>query len=132
MTRDQLVDLIQDTDIGVYSVSQELPYTVDNQPLYVKNSRKIYIDLPSITISNAIPTLDNLSVKQEIVRISIYFSNDAKVLPSYNDVITNLQNLKDNTGVRSMGYTGRTANMTTRYQDNLLITQIDYEFSRLL
>jgi len=132
MTRDDLVELVQNADIGVFTISQELPYTVDNQPLFIKNSKKIYIDLPAITITNAFPTLDNLSVRQETVRITLFMSNEARVLPGYNDVIANLQNLKDDTGVKQMGYTGRNCSVTTRYQDNLLVTQIDYEFSRLL
>lgn len=128
--RQTVIELIQDTDIGVYTLSQELPYTADGTPLYQKNAKKIYVDLAQYTEVSAIPTLDNNSIMSQTISVSVYFSNEARVLPSYDEVVTNLRALKDAATVRALGYHSRQCDVTTSYVDNLLVTQLQYQFTK--
>lgn len=128
--RDTVIELIQDTDTGVFTLSQELPYTADGTVLYTKNPKKIYVDLAQYTEVTAIPTLDNNTILNQTTSISVYFSCEARVLPSYDEVVTNLLAIKDAAAVRALGYHNRQCEVTTEYEDNLLITQVQYQFTK--
>jgi hypothetical protein len=130
--RDTVIELIQDTDTGVFTLSQELPYEVDGMMLYEKNAKKIYVDLAQILETSAIPTLDNNSILNQTTTINVYFSCEASRLPSYDEVITNLKMLKDAAEIRALGYHSRTVEVTTAYVDNLLVTTLQYQFTKLI
>lgn len=129
--RDLILELVQDTDTGQLTTSQELPYTVDNTALYLKNARKIYIDLPQITKVNLINTLDNQTISNITTNIRIYFSVEAKTLPGYEDIISNLAAIKDSTRIRNLAYIQRNCITTTEYVDNMLVTTIEFEFTKI-
>lgn len=130
--RDIFLPLVQDTDTGIFSVSQELPYEVDGIALYVKNPRRIYVDNAQISQEDIIYTLDNMSLVIETAQLTIYFCVEAKIVAGYDDAVTNLKQLRDHADLRALGYTRRTCNVLKRYESNLLITELTYQFSKTL
>lgn len=129
--RDLILELVQNTDTGILAVSQELPYSVDGTALYLKNAKKIYVDLAQITRANFITTLDNQSISNITTSIKVFFSNEAKTIPGYDDIVTNLASIKDSTGVRSLGYVQRNCTSSTEYIDNMLVTTLEFEFTKI-
>lgn len=130
--RDLFLSLVQDTDIGRFSVAQELPYDVDGIALYVKNARRIYVSMPTTTQEELYYTLDNMNIAIETTEITLYFTVEAKTVAGYDDAITNLKTIRDHADLKSMGYARRRVNVTSRYESNLLITELTYQFSKIL
>lgn len=130
--RDLILELVQDVDTGILSVSQEMPYTVDGTALYLKNARKIYVDLAQTTRINLIETLDNQTISRVTTNIRLFFSNEAKTIPGYDDIVNNLASIKDSTGVRNLGYVQRQCTTSTEYIDNMLVTTLEYEFTKII
>ena len=128
--RDLIIELVQDTDTGVFTLTQELPYSADGTLLYIKNPKKIYVGVTSFDEVIAIPTLDNNTISNLTESISVYFSCEARILPSYDEVVTNLRALKDAAAVRSLGYHTRQCLVNISYEDNLLITELQYQFTK--
>lgn len=88
----------------VFRVSSELPWNQNNQPLYLKNLKTIYIDQPEQVASELIPTLDYRGVDQIDFSTQIYLAVDAKNPPSALDSAVNtILAAKDYTGVTNFG-----------------------------
>jgi hypothetical protein len=130
--RELFLEQVQNTDTGVFTVSRELPSTVDGTLLYVKNPRRIYVDLPDSSTETLISTLDNLNIRQQTTSISIFFSVEAKTVAGYDDAITNLTQILDSAELAQEGYMRSNLNITTSYIENLLVTELAYEFRKLL
>lgn len=130
--RELFLDELQGTDTGVFSVSRELPSTVDGTLLYVKNPRRIYVDLPQTSTETLITTLDNIHIRQETTQITIFFSVEAKIVAGYDDAVQNLQLLSGSSVFKQEGYVRNQCQVSTSYLDNLLITELTYEFTKLI
>jgi len=126
-----VMELIQDTDTGVYTLSQELPYTADGTALYTKNLKKIYVNLAQRSEEIAIATLDASNITNQTTRVQVYLANEARVLPSYDQVVTDLIAIKDSEEIRNQGYYRRQCEVSTEYEDNILITTLEYEFTKI-
>lgn len=124
--------LVQDSDTGVFAVSQELPYDVDGIALYVKNPRRIYVSMATTTQEELYYTLDNQNIVIETTEITLYFTVEAKTVAGYDEAITNLKTLRDHADIKSLGYARRRVNVTSRYESNLLITELTFQFNKLL
>lgn len=127
-----IIDLIQETDTGQLTLSQEFPYQADATPLYVKNLRKIYVDVMTTNRVGFIPTLDNNSINTLTNTIRVYWATEAKVSDSYEDIVSNLIGIKDATAVRALGYQNRNCSAVTEYVDNILVTTLEYEFTKII
>jgi len=127
-----IIDLIQDTDTGQLTLSQEFPYTADGTALYVKNLRKIYVDVMTTNRVGFIPTLDNNSINTLTNAIRVYWATEAKVSESYEDIVSNLIGIKDATAVRALGYPNRRCSASTEFVDNILVTTLEYEFTKII
>lgn len=126
-----IIDLIQATDTGQLTLSQEFPYSADATPLYVKNLRKIYVDVMQMSRNQFLPTLDNNAVNNIINTIRVYFAQEARSNETYEDIVSNLIGIKDHADIRALAYYNRNANAVTEYVDNILVTTIEYEFTKL-
>jgi hypothetical protein len=85
-----------------FAVSLELPWEQNNQPLFRKNMKKIYVDKTVQVESVLIPTLDSSQVVTDEFIDRAYLCVDAKNPPTQLDtVITNILACKDRTGVNT-------------------------------
>jgi hypothetical protein len=85
-----------------FTVSQELPWLQNAQPLYLKNMKKIYVGATEQEQSVLFMTLDDVDVDQNLFTTRDYVSVDAKNPPSQLDqLITNILTCKSQTGVVS-------------------------------
>lgn len=65
-----------------FTVSQELPWSQNNQPLYRKNFKKVYVDQTNVEQTTLIPTLNGQDVFQDQQTCMAYLAVDAKNPPS--------------------------------------------------
>lgn len=88
----------------VFRVTSELPWSQNNQPLYLKNLKTIYVDQPEQVANPLISTLDFNGVDQLDFSTQIYLAVDAKNPPSALDSAVNtILAAKDFTGVTNFG-----------------------------
>lgn len=128
--RTEVLEYIQSLDIGGFNVSNELPWSESGTELYVKNLKKIYVDIDQIQVDPQILTLDGRNINNEITIIRIFFANDAKQVPAnYSDVVAELKTAKDIEAAQ--GFTRRECQVQTDIQADRLITTIELRFIKL-
>jgi hypothetical protein len=128
--RDQIIEHLNDENLGEFILSRELPWSSSGTPLYVKNAKKIYVDLEETTNDPLIATLDGLTISNTVSIVRLYFSNDAKILPAgYQDLITIFKAAKDTDLIT--GSSRRECLISTEFIEDLLVTTVEYRFTNL-
>lgn len=129
--RQQVLDYVQTLDIGGFNVSNELPWSESGTELYVKNLKKVYVDIDQITVDPQILTLDGTNIVNEVTTVRIFFANDAKQVPAnYSDVVAELRTAKDIEP--TLGFNRRECQVQTELQADRLITTIELRFIKLI
>jgi len=136
MTSD-IITYLQSLTLGSYRVSTELPWEHNGQPLYMSNLKRIYVSAAEYAQTTLYDTLQTLSGTQvrdcvsESVTISVYFVNDAKNLPdNYDSVVSEIMTVR--TAPVTAGYTSRTVTVTTEFDSDRLITQVQLNMTRII
>jgi len=128
--RQLIIDYIGEQNLGGFYLSQELPFSSSNVPLYIKNAKRIYVDRTEYSNEPLIVTLDGTQVDSEIASVRVYFSSDAKQLPpNYDTVIESLRSGKDYSLIT--GVNRRECLVNTSYEEDLMITQLEFRFTKL-
>ena len=128
--RTEIIEYLQGQNLGAFVLSQELPWSTSGVPLYTKNVKKIYVDKTQYSTDPLIATLDGLNITNTIFTVRLYFSNDAKQLPpSYDDLITTLRSAKDASTIT--GVTRRDVDVSSAFEEDLLVTELEYRFTKL-
>jgi hypothetical protein len=129
--RQELIDYIGTQNLGGFILSNELPYSSSGTPLYQKNAKRIYVDRTEYSNQPLITTLDGTQVDSEIASVRVYFASDAKQLPpNYDTVITSLRAGKDTSTIT--GVTRRDCTISTSFEEDLLITQLEFRFTTII
>ena len=129
--RTEVIDYLQTLNLGTFIVSTELPFSESGTPLYIKNLKKVYVDVDQITVEPIIRTLSGLNLTRDTVAVKVYFANDAKSIPpNYDEVVSNLRTAKDILATTG-GFTGREVTVKTEFQADRLITEIELRFIKL-
>jgi len=128
--RQEVIDKIKSLGLAGYNLSNEVPYDDSGNELYVKNPKTIYIDNVQTTVEPVVTTLDGLSINQDTTSVTVYFSVDAKNVPSnYTNTISSLRTIKDT--ISFDGSVNRNCSISTLYEGDLLVSQVEYNFIRI-
>ena len=128
--RDLLVDHLNTQNLGEFTLSRELPWSSSGTPLYLKNSKKIYVDLAQTADEPLLSALDGLVISDTITTVRLYFSNDAKVLPpGYSNLIATLKAAKDTDLITEVRR--RECAVATEFEEDQLVTTVEYRFINL-
>jgi len=129
--RQEVIDYIQTLDIGGYNVSNELPWEESGTPLYIKNLKKIYVDVDQFEVDPFVQTFSGLNINNETTVVRIFFANDAKNLPpNYSDVVSELKTAKDIEVIQ--GFNRREALVSTEVEADRLVTELELRFTKLI
>jgi hypothetical protein len=128
--REEVIDYLQSQNLGSFTIASEVPWTETGTVLYLKNLKKIYVDVDAFTTDPLITTFTGLNITNETTAVRVYFANDAKQLPSnYDEVVSAIKAAKDiNT---TAGYARREVNVSTSYDNDRLITEIELRYIKL-
>lgn len=129
--RQEVIDYIQTLSLGSFTLSQELPW-IDSgtTALYLKNLKKIYVDIAEYSHSPLISTFDGITINSESVTVRIYFACDAKQLPgNYDDLVVALRTCKD-ISISDDTYQ-READVATSYESDMIVTELQIRFTKL-
>lgn len=115
---------------GTIKTSQELPWSEGENPLYIKNARRVYLDEPNTEQADFLPTLGNLSINARVTTIRWYLSMDAKNRNSDLDsALTILGSAKDITTIT--GVWQRQFDYITTINDDRITYEGEYRFTNL-
>ena len=129
--RQELLDYIGNLGLGSFTLSQELPYDSSGVPLYVRNIKKLYVDLSQTAVDTFIMTLDGMTVSNETTSVKVFFTADAKQLPAnYDTLISSLKGAKDSLTIS--GVSRRECDVATSFEQDLLVTELEYRFTKLI
>lgn len=117
------------TVLGTFSLSSELPYSASGVSLYLKNFKKIYIDVDQISQDADFDTLSGAGWANETIVVRAYFVTDAKLLPSnYETVVEAIKETRLTAGIT--GVTRRLCQVSTSFLDDALITEFEFSFTK--
>jgi hypothetical protein len=128
--RTAIYDYINALSKASFSLTNELPWSSTGTPLYIKNPKRIYVDRPQTTLDKFIHTLDDLSLNLETTVVKVYFTTDAKVLPSnYETLLSDIKAARLSTDID--GVSRRECDVATNFEADLMITELTFRFTKL-
>jgi hypothetical protein len=128
--RTAIYDYIKGLSLGQFRLSDERPFDASGQALYLKNMKTVYVDQEQITHETLIATLDGVNINAETTSVRVYFSTDAKQLPSNYSSLTASMKLARNAAA-IQGVNRREVDVTTSYDEDKMITEFEFRFTKL-
>lgn len=127
--RQEVIDYCQSISLGSFTVSSEIPFDDSGTPLYLKNAKRIYVDLPQYATDRLVSALDGLTVSNELATVRVVFSADAKSLPAnYETLVSDLRLAKD---IELDGVYRREVDVKTDFEQDMLVTELELRFTKL-
>jgi hypothetical protein len=127
--RQEVIDYCQTISLGGFTVSSEIPFDDSGTPLYLKNVKRIYVDLPQYVTDRFLTALDGLSISNELTTVRLYFSADAKSLPANYDALVSDLRLARN--ITLDGVYRREVDVSTDFEQDMLVTELELKFTKL-
>ena len=129
--RTELLDYLKALKLKNYNVSDELPFSNSGTVMYLKNIKRIYADLEQITNEPFIQLFGDYNIDSEVTSVRLYFSTDAKQLPSdYSTLINQIRSGKN--VPTEVKYHRREVTNTTTFENDLMITEFEFRFTKLI
>ena len=122
MIRDDLLSYLTAQDLGSYTLSSELPFSVSGLELYMKNPKRVYVNKEQKLVEPLVVTFD-MTVNQSETTVDVYFSNDAKTLPTdYDTTRATIESFIDTYSLP--GLLNATTETTTEFIQDLIVTKV--------
>ena len=128
--RDEILNYLKALRFANFNVSDELPYSTSGIAIYTKNLKRIYVDLEQVSNEPFIQLFGNYNVDSEVHSVRLYFSTDAKQIPSdYSTTVSDIKLAKSVTTTED--YFRREVNSSTSFENDLMITEFEFRFTKL-
>lgn len=128
--RTEILDYLKSLKLKNYNVSDELPFSNSGTVMYTKNIKRIYVDLEQISNEPFIQLFGDYNIDSEIHSVRLYFSTDAKQLPSdYSTVISQLRAAKNVTTAER--FHRREVTSSTTFENDLMVTEFEFRFTMI-
>ena len=113
---------------SVLKMSSELPWNTAGEPLYLKNMKKVYLDIDQVAESVMIAVLPGSNdVLQSLNTVRGYFVVDAKNQPSGLDqAVSILLNAKNQISIPNFGIE---SDYSTEIVDDVIIYTVEYRLN---
>lgn len=128
--RSELIEYFKTLALGTFSVADELPREESGVPLYLKNLKKVYVDKTVFNDEPLYDTLDGTDIHNEIQSVTAYVAADSKTLPNNYDTVISSLRLGKNIN-STQGFNKRECIVTTDYQADVLVTQLEFRYTKL-
>lgn len=128
--RNQVLTAIRSASLQAVNISSELPFTDSGTSVYTRNPKTLYVGETNSTTEPLLETLDGTSISNTTTSVTVYFTTDAKnVQPWYETNIDTLKGLLPD--IDMPGSTARDVQLTTEFEGDLLLTEIEYRITKL-
>jgi len=129
--RTEILDYFKANKVNGYTLTQELPWDTQGNPLYLKNFKYIYVDSDQIAQEPLIDVLNGVGIVNEITTVRTYITTDAKNQPSnYDTMVSTFQNARLDTDIT--GVTQRATQVSTEFIGDAQVTQFEFSFRQLI
>lgn len=128
--RTEILDYLKALKLKNYNVSDELPFSNSGTAMYLKNIKRIYLDLEQITTEPFIQLFGDYNIDSEVTSVRLYLSTDAKQLPSdYGTLVSQIRSAKN--VPTELRYHRREVTNTTSFDNDLMITEFEFRFTKI-
>ena len=128
--RAELLDYLKALKFKNYNVSDELPFSNSGTAMFAKNVKRIYLDLEQYTNEPFIQLFGDYNIDSEVTSVRLYFTTDAKQLPSdYSTLMNQLRSAKN--VPTSEKYFRREVTNSTSFDNDLMLTEVEYRFTKI-
>lgn len=128
--RDQVLAYLDGLDLGTFAMSQELPFDNAGTALYLKNPKRVYVNVDQNATEVFLGLMGQNSIDMDVVSVIVYFANDAKNLPAdYSDTVNAVVGAKSLYATN--GFFKRDYLTSTEYDNDLMVTTIELRFYKL-
>lgn len=128
--RDQVLAYLDGLDLGTFAMSQELPFDNAGTALYLKNPKRVYVNVDQNATEVFLGLMGQNSIDMDVVSVIVYFANDAKNLPAdYSDTVNAVVGAKSLYAAN--GFFKRDYLTSTDYENDLMVTTIELRFYKL-
>jgi hypothetical protein len=128
--RDEILDYLKGLKLKNFNISDELPFSNSGTAMYLKNLKRIYVDIEQVTGEPFILLFGDYNVDSEIHSVRLYFSTDAKQLPSdYSQMMSDIRLAKNIT--TSEKFFRKEITSSTTFENDLMITELEFRFTKL-
>jgi hypothetical protein len=128
--RQELLNYIKAQKFKNFPVSDEVPFSNSGTEMYLKNPKRIYVDLEQITQESFIPLLNAQDIVADVYTVRVFFTTDAKQIPSdYDSVVASIRLGK--TVSTDMNFIRREVAHTTEYINDLVLTEFEFRFTNI-
>ena len=129
--RTEIIDYFKENKVNGYTLTQELPWDTQGNPLYLKNFKYIYVDSDQIAQEPLIDVLNGAGIVNEITTVRTYITTDAKNQPSnYATMVSTFMNARLDTDIT--GVTQRATQVSTEFVGDAQVTQFEFSFRELI
>lgn len=129
--RTELYNYIDGLSKGTFALTNELPWSSSDKPLYLTNFKRIYVDRDQYTTEPMLGTLGGLVIDNEVTTVRVYFTTDAKQLPSnYDSLVSDIRAGRDVDSASD--YFKRECNVTTNYEADSMVTEFEFRFTKII
>jgi hypothetical protein len=129
--RTEIIDYFKANKVNGYTLTQELPWDTQGNPLYLKNFKYIYVDSDQIAQEPLIDVLNGAGIVNEITTVRTYITTDAKNQPSnYATMVSTFMNARLDTDIT--GVTQRATQVSTEFIGDAQVTQFEFSFRELI
>lgn len=128
--RAQVIDSIKSLALNGIKLSNELPFNESGVSSYIRNPRTLYVDRTQFESVPLVQALNGLNINNTTTSVSVYLAVDAKnPLAQLDSIIESLRGIED-TLVLDGAHT-RESTVSTDYEDDLLIVNVEYRLTRI-
>ena len=128
--RTEILDYLQSQNLGTITVSRELPWSENGVPMYLKNLKKVYAEVEQVENTPLVTALDGFFIPSEVTTVTVFIACDAKQTPpNLDQIIASIKTAKDITTIE--GVNRRECSVSTNYENDVLVTQLDFRFTKL-
>lgn len=127
--RKEILQYLKDQRLQSLNVSDELPFSNSGIILFLKNPKRIYVDLEQVVSEVFINTF-TYPINAEVHSVKLYFTTDAKqLLSDYSEIVSKIRAGKD---VPTAEYFHRREVISeTSYENDMMVTQFEFRFTKL-
>lgn len=128
--RAEILNYLQSQNLGVFTTTAELPWSENGLALYLKNLKKVYVDQEVVETEPLLTTLDALDISSEVTSVTVYLACDAKQPPANLDQV--IEVIRTAKSVTVSGVNRRVVEIATSYENDVLVKQLTFRFTKII